>query len=62
MSKKEATVVHTVLVGDQGTAFGEGDLEETHMEKEKKCGIMKRQKILIVLYFYFCQLMDKKLY
>jgi len=54
MSKKEATVVHTVLVGDQGTAFGEGDLEETHMEKEKKCGIMKRQKILIVLYFYFC--------
>jgi len=35
--------------------FGEGDLEkETYMEKEKRCEIMKSQKIRIILYFYFC--------
>jgi len=35
--------------------FEDGDLEkEAHMENEKKkCGIMKSQKIRIILYFYF---------
>jgi len=43
--------------------FGERDLaKETHMEKEKRCGIMKNQKIRIILYFYFYQTLDKKLY
>ena len=35
--------------------FGEEGLEkEVHMEKEKKCEIIKSQKIELILYFYFC--------
>jgi len=46
MSKKETSIVHTAIVGDQGTTFGKEGLEkEAHMEKEKRCGIMKNQKI-----------------
>ena len=33
------------LAGGQGTTFGEEYLEkEIHMEKEKKCGIIKKSK------------------
>ena len=32
------------------------------MEKEKKCRIMKSYKIGIILCFYSCQTLDKKLY
>ena len=54
------------LASGQGMTIGEEGLEtrqkgffcssekEGHMEKEKMCGIMKIQKIGVVLYFYFC--------
>ena len=43
--------------------FGEGGLEKkAHMEKGKRCGIMKSHKIRIILYFYFCYTLDKNLY
>jgi len=43
--------------------FGDEDLEkEAHMKKEKKCGIIKCQKIEIIVYFYFYWALDKKLY
>jgi len=43
------------LASGQGMTIGDEGLEkEGHMEKEKMCGIMKIQKIGVVLYFYFC--------
>ena len=55
VAKVLTSVTKAALARSQSTTFEKRGLEnEMHMKKEKKCEMMRSQKIRMILYFYFC--------